>query len=232
MTTPILVAQNVSKIYHLRGERVVALRNLSFEVFAGEFLAIMGSSGSGKSTLLNVLAGLEIVSSGTIRLDDKELDMMTEDERATYRQTKIGFVFQSFNLIPSLDIHDNVLLPLVINGVAKHQRVIAAEHLLDKFGLNSCSSRYPYELSGGQQQRAAIARALIVKPRLIFADEPTGNLDSKTADGVMEMLHSVVEDSGTTLLLVTHDKDRSKGSDRCITLKDGEIIEVEDLQTP
>jgi putative ABC transport system ATP-binding protein len=206
--------------------RVEILRGLSFEVPRGQFLAIMGPSGSGKSTLLGLLAGLDTPTEGRIVLDGIEITSMPEDQLALLRGRKVGFVFQSYQLIPTLTAEENVLLPLELsgNGAGGRQR---ARDLLDKVGLAARRDHYPIQLSGGEQQRVALARAFISRPQVLMADEPTGNLDSASGQHVLELLLELNRSEQTTLLLVTHNLELAACAGRRITLRDGLIVEDE-----
>jgi putative ABC transport system ATP-binding protein len=203
--------------------RVDILRGLDFEVPKGEFVAIMGPSGSGKSTLLGLLAGLDSPSSGSILLDGEEIAGLSEDRMAAVRGRKIGFVFQSYNLIPTLTAEENVLLPYELTGGRNGGRT-RARQLLETVGLLERADHYPVQLSGGEQQRVALARAFIGRPPILLADEPTGNLDSANGRVVLEMLIDMNRREHTTLVLVTHDRDLAANADRVITLRDGLIV--------
>lgn len=199
------------------------LNGLNFEVPKGEFVAIMGPSGSGKSTLLGLLAGLDSPSSGSILLDGEEISRLSEDRMAMVRGRKIGFVFQSYNLIPTLTAEENVLLPYELTGGSNGGRE-RARQLLKTVGLLERADHYPVQLSGGEQQRVALARAFIGKPPILMADEPTGNLDTVNGQIVLEMLMDMNRRENTTLVLVTHDRELASNADRIITLRDGRIV--------
>jgi putative ABC transport system ATP-binding protein len=202
------------------------LRGLNLEIARGQFVAIMGPSGSGKSTLLGLLAGLDSATSGEIWLDGEEITQLAEDRMAELRGRKIGFVFQSYNLIPTLTAEENILLPFeLIGGNGDGRR--RARELLDTVGLADRADHYPVQLSGGEQQRVALARAFIVRPPILFADEPTGNLDSENGRRVLEILLSLNRSEGTTLVLVTHDREIAGQADRIVTLRDGSIVSDE-----
>ena len=203
--------------------RVDILSNIHFQVPAGQFVAIMGASGSGKSTLLGLLAGLDTVSSGRIILDGAEIQDLREDDLARLRGRKIGFVFQSYQLVPTLTAEENVLLPAELSGVQGDARGRAKE-LLARVGLSSRAHHYPVQLSGGEQQRVALARAFITRPPILFADEPTGNLDSVNGQQILDLLVKLNREEGTTLVLVTHDSRLAEYADRIITLQDGRIL--------
>lgn len=212
---------NVSKHYSMANSDVAVLRQLNLNVSAQERVAIVGPSGSGKSTLLLIMTGLETPSSGAISIAQQSLVTMNNDQRADLRRQHIGIVFQSFHLIPSLTACENVALPLEIGG-QRNSRLRAME-MLDRVGLAERYDHYPAQLSGGEQQRIAIARALVHKPKLIVADEPTGNLDDYTGELVMQLLFDLNRDNGTTLLLVTHDAQLAAQCDRTLQLQDGKL---------
>ena len=202
---------------------IKAIDNVSFSIGKGEFLAIQGQSGSGKTTLLGLLAGLEKADEGQIVIGDKELTSMTEDELAVFRRYNIGFVFQSFNLIPTLNVVENIALPLFPEHMPRKDMLERARKTAGDVGLNERLGHYPGELSGGEQQRVAVARSLINEPGVIFADEPTGNLDSKTGEKIIELLRQLNKEKGQTFVVVTHDDRMAKGFDRIIKLMDGRI---------
>jgi len=202
---------------------IKVIDHVSFNIEKGEFLAIQGPSGSGKTTLLGLLAGLENADDGNIVVADKELTSMTEDELAIFRRYNIGFVFQSFNLIPTLNVVENIALPLFPEHISRKDMFEQAGKVAKAVGLTERLDHYPNELSGGEQQRVAVARSLINEPKLIFADEPTGNLDSKTGQMIIELLRKLNSERGQTMVLVTHDDTIAKESDRIIKLLDGRI---------
>ncbi|MGD0353358.1 MAG: ABC transporter ATP-binding protein [Dehalococcoidia bacterium] len=197
--------------------------HVSFNIEKGEFLAVQGPSGSGKTTLIGLLAGLEKADEGNIVIDDNELTSMTEDELAIFRRYNVGFVFQSFNLIPTLNVVENIALPLFPEHISRNDMFERARKVAKTVGLTERLDHYPNELSGGEQQRVAVARSLINEPKLIFADEPTGNLDSKTGQMIIELLRKLNSERGQTVVLVTHDDRIAKESDRIIKLLDGRI---------
>jgi putative ABC transport system ATP-binding protein len=219
--------QNITKIYRLGSVEVPALQGVSLRIDDGEVVAIMGQSGSGKSTLMNILGCLDLPTSGEYYLDGKNIAGMSEDELATVRNQKVGFVFQQFNLLPRLTVRRNVEMPLQYNG-GKPQKEIhqRSEAILEAVGLGDRMNHRPTELSGGQQQRVAIARALINEPAMILADEPTGNLDSKTGAEIMNLLLGLNRERGLTLVIVTHDSNIASHTRRVIRLRDG-LIESE-----
>ena len=217
-----ILLSNVTKIYELGGETVNALAGLTLSISPGEFTAIMGPSGSGKSTLMNILGCLDRPTSGSYMLDGQEVATLNDDELATTRNKKIGFVFQSFNLLPRMSTLENVALPMVYAGVEKKQRLITAEKVLTMVGLKERMNHQPNELSGGQRQRVAIARALVNDPTIIMADEPTGNLDTKSGDEVMAIF-SELNSQGRTIILVTHEPEIAEYAGRVVYVRDGRI---------
>ena len=221
----ILVVNNLKKTYTTRfgGNQVKALTNVSFQVEEGEYVAIMGESGSGKTTLLNILAALDKPTGGQVLLEDRDLSKIKESDQAAFRRDNLGFVFQEFHLLDTLSVRDNIYLPLVLAGT--HYREIEQRMvpLAKKLGISGLLDKYPYEISGGQKQRAAVARALITRPKLILADEPTGALDSKATD---ELLHlfGAINDDGQTILMVTHSVKAARHAGRVLFIKDGEVF--------
>ena len=220
---PILQTTELSKTYGAGATAVEALKPVSLTVAAGEAVAIVGASGSGKSTLLHLLAGLDAPSYGRVSLAGADLYALSEDERARFRRRKIGFIFQSFNLIPVLSAEENIELPLLLDGREVNRTFI--DNLLRHLRLPERRHHLPDALSGGQQQRVAIGRALATKPAVIFADEPTGNLDSQTAADVLRLLRASVARYGQTLIMVTHDPQVAAYANRVITIQDGEVID-------
>jgi putative ABC transport system ATP-binding protein len=218
----ILVAENVRKVYRAPGGDVEALRDLSLRIRPGEFLGVMGPSGSGKTTLLNCLSGLDDLDGGRVFIDGKDLHSMSDAERSRHRAQKMGFIFQAFNLIPVFTAAENVELPLLLAGASPSEARRRSEETLERVGLGHRKNHRPNELSGGEQQRVTIARALAGRPAIVWADEPTGNLDTETADTVMELLHDLNND-GLTLVLVTHDAAIGKTTGRLIRMRDGMI---------
>lgn len=209
---------NVSKTYGMGENSVKALKNISMKIEDGDQIAIVGKSGSGKSTLLNILGGMDMPSEGVVRIDGEELPVK-ESKRAKYRREKLGFVFQFFYLIPSLSVYDNICLPLHLNHISFRKNKIV--ELAEQLEIPDKLSKYPWELSGGQQQRVSIARAIVHEPRIILADEPTGNLDSETAIDVMKLLLRYSSKNGSSLLLVTHDREIASMCSECYCMKDG-----------
>ena len=228
---PVIRLQDVRKEYVVGDSHIHALDGVSLTVSPGEFVCISGRSGSGKSTMLNMLAGLEKPTSGEIIILDKHIENMSESARIRFRRQYIGFVFQSYNLMPQYTAVENVELPLMLRGIGKRERRKQALAVMEQVGIVSHAEHKPSELSGGQQQRVGIARALITKPPIIFADELTGNLDTKTSAEIMDLLTSLFRSSGTTFMLVSHDPDMSRYTDRTIHLLDGKIISEETNQS-
>ncbi len=216
--------KNIDKIFRTDSVQTKALNNVSLSVADGEFVAIMGPSGCGKSTLLNILGLLDNPSSGSYMLNGEEVANLKENQRTAWRKGRIGFVFQSFNLIEEMNIHDNIMLPLNNLKLSRSEREKRVDEAMRRMGISHRSSHYPSQLSGGQQQRAAIARAIVAKPGLILADEPTGNLDSVNGSEVMQLLNELHRD-GATIIMVTHSHKDASNSDRIINLFDGQIVE-------
>ncbi|MBL4905668.1 MAG: ABC transporter ATP-binding protein [Flavobacteriaceae bacterium] len=211
------------KVYKTEEVETTALNKLSLEVKEGEFVSIMGASGCGKSTLLNIIGLLDAPNDGSYLFDGTEVAKFNEKQRAGLRKANIGFVFQNFNLIDELSVYENVELPLIFNKVKSSERKKRVTEILERIGIAHRAKHFPLQLSGGQQQRVAVARALVTNPKLILADEPTGNLDSKSGNEVMELL-TELHASGSTIIMVTHSSYDAKFSSRVITLKDGEVI--------
>ena len=219
--------RSVKKDYHVGTVTVKALRGIDLKIEEGEICSIIGRSGSGKSTLLNVLAGLEKVTAGEIVIAGKHLERMTQGELILFRQKHIGFIFQSFNLMPYYTALENVALPLSFRGVPRELRMKRAARMLEIVGLETHMKHKPSELSGGQQQRVGIARALVTNPQIVFADEPTGNLDSNTSDEVMRVIIDILREQKKTLVMVTHDPHIADFGDKIIRLLDGHITDIE-----
>jgi putative ABC transport system ATP-binding protein len=223
----IISMRNIRRIYDTGEVRVEALKDITLEISRGQFIAIMGTSGSGKSTLLNILGCLDRPTSGTYELDGVDVSTFSPAQRADIRNQKIGFIFQSFNLLPRTTIWENVEAPMLYSGVSKQERILRIEHALSVVGILEKAKAYPNQLSGGQQQRVAIARALVNRPAMLLADEPTGNLDSATSEEIMHFLQSLNRDEGITLVMVTHEHDIAAFASRMIHMKDGNIISDE-----
>jgi putative ABC transport system ATP-binding protein len=228
---PILVAEAVRKVYRSGADSVVALQGLDLVVPQGEFLAVMGPSGSGKTTLLNCVSGLDEIDDGRVLVDDLSIHDLSDAERTKHRAKEMGFIFQAFNLIPVFTATENVELPLLLAGVREHDARVRARETLTRVGLGHRLDRRPMELSGGEQQRVAVARALAGKPRIVWADEPTGNLDSEGASDVVELL-SELNQEGVTLILVTHDATVAAHADRLIKFRDGRLVDDKRLSGP
>lgn len=220
-----LQVECLKKIYTTRfgGNQVQALSDVSFSVEMGEYVAIMGESGSGKTTLLNILAALDQPTSGKVFLDGKDLTMVKEREIAAFRRDNLGFVFQDFNLLDTFSLKDNIFLPLVLAGKSPKEMELRLNPIAEQLGITHLLEKYPYEVSGGQKQRAAVARALISKPKLILADEPTGALDSKSTDGLLDVF-STIHATGQTILMVTHSTKAASRADRVLFIKDGVLF--------
>ena len=223
---PIITLRDVTKVYHVGSVDVHALRGVDLTVAPGELCCIIGRSGSGKSTLLNLLAGLEPATSGEIIIANKHLERMNQSELILFRQKHVRFIFQSFNLMPYYTALENVAFPLSFRGVPKPVRLRRAKEALKTVGLESHMKHKPSQMSGGQQQRVGIARALVTDPEIIFADEPTGNLDSNTSDEVMHAICKTVREKGKTLIMVTHDPNMAEFADKIINILDGKIIDI------
>jgi len=219
----VIKTENLSKVYGKKGNKVVALDNVSIEVEKGEFVAIIGASGSGKSTLLHQIGGVDGPTSGKVIIDNEDIYSLKEESLAVFRRRKIGFVFQSFNLIPVLSVEENIKMPALLD----HRKVDEEyfKDLVKTLGIEDRLNHLPSELSGGQQQRVAMARALINKPAIILADEPTGNLDSENSKEIMEMLKVSIRKYNQTAIIITHDLAIAENTDRIIKIKDGKVVE-------
>lgn len=223
---PLIEIKGLTKKYRLGQEIITALDNVNLTIAEGEFLCILGTSGSGKSTLLHIMAGLERPTKGEILIRGVSITKMKERNMASFRRKHMGFIFQSYNLLPSSTALENVALPLVFDRVKKKERIKRSRELLIQMGLKDRLKNKPTEMSGGQQQRVSIARALVNNPKILFADEPTGNLDSKTTKEIMDILSEKVRKAGVTLIMVTHDLDLAAYADRAISMVDGRITNI------
>jgi putative ABC transport system ATP-binding protein len=223
---PIITMRDITKIYHVGGEEVRALDGASLTIQEGEFVSIIGPSGSGKSTLMNIIGCLDVADSGEYILDGQSIEQYSEEELARIRNRKIGFVFQNFNLLSRMSAQANVELPLIYQRVHMNERKERASRALDRVGLRDRSAHKPAELSGGQQQRVAIARALATDPAILLADEPTGNLDSKTGEDIMALFRELHE-AGDTIIVITHNEEIARQAQRRIHIMDGHVTEVE-----
>ena len=221
----LLQVKNIKKIYSTRlgGQQFTALHDISFEISAGEFIAIMGASGSGKTTLLNIIASLDKASSGSVLLEGKDMKLIKNHEISTFRRENLGFVFQDFNLLDNFSVKDNILLPLVLSKVEVREMERRLLPLVQRLGLTELLDKYPYEISGGEKQRTAVARAVITNPKLILADEPTGALDSKASANLLNIFREFHE-GGQTILMVTHSSMAASYASRVIFIKDGELF--------
>lgn len=224
---PIIEVKNVKKIYRMGSERICAVDDVSFEIEKGEFCCLLGTSGSGKSTLLNLMAGIEKATAGDIIIKGKNIRKMNENNLAKFRQNYLGFVFQAYNLINSMTALENVEFPLVFKRIPVKQRKKLAKDMLVKVGLGTRLRHKPKEMSGGQQQRVGIARAFVARPEIVFADEPTGNLDTKTTMEVMNLIKEMAKENHQTIVMVTHDRRLAQFADKIIHILDGKIENVE-----
>ena len=225
---PVIQVKNLYKVFRVGNSKVRALNGVNMTIYKGEFCAIVGTSGSGKSTMLNMLAGLEKPTKGEVIIGGAHLERMNENQLVRFRREKVGFIFQSFNLLGTLNAIENVALPLTFRGVGKKIREAKAVEMLKLVGLPKHMKHRPNEMSGGQQQRVGVARALVLDPEIIFADEPTGNLDSNTSAEVMRLMRKVVQEQNQTMVMVTHDNHLAGFADRIFHIIDGKIVKVED----
>ena len=223
----IIQIQKLRKVYSLADEKVVALNSISTEIAKGEICCIFGTSGSGKSTFLNQIAGMEKPTSGAVIIGRTDITKLSEKKMVEFRRKHIGFIFQAYNLLPGLTAMENVALPMLFLGYGKKEREQRAREMLNKVGLGKRLNHYPSQMSGGQQQRVGIARAFVTRPKVVFADEPTGNLDTKTTAQIMKMITEMARNHQQTIVLVTHDPQMAVYADRIITLIDGEIVKDE-----
>lgn len=224
---PIIKIRNLRKVYKIGKEKVVALNKIDLDIYKGEICCILGTSGSGKSTLLNMMAGLEKPTKGYVDIKDERVTKMNEKTLASFRQKHVGFIFQSYNLIPTLTAEENVSLPLTFRGVPKHIRDKRAKKYLKAVELENYIKHKPTQMSGGQQQRVGIARAFTGEPSILFADEPTGNLDSKTTSKIMGIMLDLAEKNDQTMIMVTHDREIAQYADKVVYVLDGNIVKVE-----
>ncbi len=227
MVQPIISTKHLSKVYHAGKIEVLALRNVSFQIEPGEFVSVVGPSGSGKSTLFYVLGGLTHATSGSVHIDGVDFATLTDAERTSMRKSKIGFVFQKFNLLPTLSAIDNIDIAYDISGRKEPLDRAYLDNLTDLLGIGGRLQHRPSELSGGEQQRVAIARALITHPAIVLADEPTGNLDTKNSEAVLEMLQRSNREFKQTVLMITHNPEAASIADRILHMRDGEIVSIE-----
>ena len=225
---PIIRIRGLKKVYRVGEERVRALNGVDLDIYPGEFVCIIGRSGSGKSTLLNMMAGLEKPSRGSIVIAGEHLEKMNEKQLVDFRLRHIGFIFQQFNLFPSMTALENVTMPLVYRGVSARKRKAAALKMLKDLGLSKHVNHKPSQMSGGQQQRVGIARALVSNPEVIFADEPTGNLDSRTSEEILSLIQAMAKRDNHTLVMVTHDPSVAAHADRVVNILDGLIVDIVD----
>lgn len=223
----VIEVKNLYKLYRVGDEVVWALDGVDFNIFQGEFCAIVGTSGSGKSTLLNMLAGLEKPTKGEVIIGGRHIETLNEEQLVKFRRENVGFIFQSFHLLGTMNAVENVALPLSFRGVSKDIRLKKADKMLELVNLKKHKKHLPNQMSGGQQQRVGVARALVVDPKIIFADEPTGNLDSHTSEEVMELMQRVVKEQKKTLVMVTHDAHLATYADRIFHIRDGQILKIE-----
>ena len=223
----VIRVRDLYKIYRVGENRVRALNGVSFELYKGEFVAVVGTSGSGKSTLLNMMAGLEKPTKGEILIGRTHIERLSEKQLVAFRRENVGFIFQSYNLLPTMNAVENVALPLSFRGVSRKERLKKALHYMKLVGVKDQAQHMPSQMSGGQQQRVGIARALVVDPKIIFADEPTGNLDSRTTMEVLRLMQRIVKERRQTLVMVTHDNNLASYADRRIRIVDGKIVGIE-----
>ena len=223
----VIEVKELYKLYRVGDEVVRALDGVGFEIYEGEFCAIVGTSGSGKSTLLNMLAGLEKPTKGSVVIAGQHIEGLTEEQLVRFRRANVGFIFQSFHLLGTMNALENVALPLSFRGVPRDVRMKKADKMLELVKLKKHKKHLPNQMSGGQQQRVGVARALVVDPKIIFADEPTGNLDSHTSEDVMRLMQQVVREQKKTLVMVTHDSHLATYADRVFHIRDGKILKIE-----
>lgn len=222
----VVEAKNIIKDFYIAKSTTHILKDISLKIEKGEFVSIMGQSGSGKSTLLYILGGLDQPTKGSVYINQKNLAKLNDNQMSQFRRRKIGFIFQFYNLIPNLNVEENIMLPLLLDGKKMKDYKLQLNHILEVVGLTKRRKHTPRELSGGQQQRVAIARALIGQPEILFADEPTGNLDSKTGEDIMKLLQKINKMNHQTIIMVTHSKEAAQYTDRTIIVKDGQISNI------
>lgn len=227
MGEPIIQINNVSKIYKVGSERIQALDGINLTIDKGEFCCLLGTSGSGKSTLLNVMAGIEKLSSGDIIIRNRKINKMSERQLSIFRQKYLGFIFQAYNLIPSLTASENVELPLIFKEIVPKKRRKLVKEIMNAVGLKERAKHKPSQMSGGQQQRVGIARAFVSAPEIVFADEPTGNLDSKTTMEIMALIKEIAKKNNQTIVMVTHDVRLAEFADKIVNIHDGKIVSVD-----
>lgn len=227
MSSPVIEFQKLSKTYSEAGRSHLVFRQVDASIKQGEFVVLIGKSGSGKSTLLNLISAIDSADEGDIKINSHSLSGMSENQRTKFRRKHIGFVFQNYNLIPTLSVMDNLLLPLELNGQLNKANRTRARELLDKLSVCERSDYFPDKLSGGEQQRVAIARALIHQPEIILADEPTGNLDEETGQNVLQLLDELVREAGLTMVMVTHSREVIGLADRLLTIRDCKLVELD-----
>ena len=223
----VICVKDLYKLYRVGDSVVHALDGVSFEIYKGEFCAIVGTSGASKSTLLNMLAGLEKPTKGQVVIAGRHVEEMREDELVKFRRENVGFIFQSFHLIGTMNALENVAMPLMFKGEPRKSRMKKADRMLDLVNLKKHKKHLPNQMSGGQQQRVGVARALVADPQIIFADEPTGNLDSHTSEDVMRLMQKIVREQNRTLVMVTHDNHLAEFADRVFHISDGKIVRIE-----
>lgn len=224
----VISVKNLYKLYRVGDSVVHALDGVSFDIYQGEFCAIVGTSGSGKSTLLNMLAGLEKPTKGEVVIAGMHVEKLKEDELVKFRRENVGFIFQSFHLIGTMNALENVAMPLMFKGERRKSRMAKADRMLDMVNLKKHKKHLPNQMSGGQQQRVGVARALVADPQIVFADEPTGNLDSHTSEDVMRLMQKITREQNRTLVMVTHDDHLAEYADRVFHISDGKIIRIEE----
>jgi putative ABC transport system ATP-binding protein len=227
---PLIEVKNLKKTFRMGDERIPALDTVNLNIYKGEVICLLGVSGSGKSTFLNMMAGLEKPTKGEIIIGGVPVHKLNEDQVTLFRQKNIGFIFQAYHLLPMLTAQENISLPLIFQGIGKQARDIESKKMLELVGLKGFEKRKPTRMSGGQQQRVGIARAIVGNPKIIFADEPTGNLDTHTSKEVLDLIIRMVHENQQTLIIVTHDHEIAKYADRVVTLEDGKILTIQNKE--